>query len=432
MDLAWYTDNAPQNDAQVAAHFARQRPVLGICLKRYYMEPNGEPKRLNTFVDIPLEIALPHFVSDDCVDDDGPLFGNFKLSLQSVVCHRGVSVDSGHYISLVRGNMVYTRRSSDSGDVDEGPSRWLLFDDLAPERIKTVNVIDELKKESPYLLFYQVQPIDEDLAMGAPPPYSEKDSAPTTTAPSLESLLPRSSQSDVDPSIQESNKNSDTSLSTVATQPTSEAPITLTTAPTNDPVDLDASEATVKPFAPPSTTASARASLDIPRGRTSMSENRRNSVVFDDASIAGSSTRDHTGPTTPADERKSGFLGSRRGSRVGKNGKNTSRASSQNAENRLSATLTMLTARMSKDKLSGTQASDTTENGQPIISALTANGTHGDGVYQGSKTTEDVGRTSVSLNRSKSKKKKDKEKTPRALSRRPHNAERPDRECVIM
>jgi hypothetical protein len=88
--IPWYTDNVPKSDAQVAAHFSAKRPVLGICLKRYTMLPNGTPKRLDTYIDIPLEIGLPHFISDDRMNEEGPLFGNFKLVLQSVVCHRGV------------------------------------------------------------------------------------------------------------------------------------------------------------------------------------------------------------------------------------------------------------------------------------------------------------------------------------------------------
>ena len=75
--------------------------MLGICLKRYGVANDGKAFRLDTKIDIPLDIGLPNFESDD-----GALFGNFKLSLQSVVCHRGTSVDSGHYVTLVRGPPV--------------------------------------------------------------------------------------------------------------------------------------------------------------------------------------------------------------------------------------------------------------------------------------------------------------------------------------
>lgn len=154
------------NDAQVAAHFSSKRPILGMCLKRYSILPNGNAIRLNTFVDIPTEIGLPHFIQDDRLDEDGPLYGNFKLSLQSVVCHRGNSVDSGHYISLVRGtntNLPSTSHSVEP-DLNMGNSElWMRFDDLAADRITRVNIEEALKEESPYLLFYQIVPIDDGL-----------------------------------------------------------------------------------------------------------------------------------------------------------------------------------------------------------------------------------------------------------------------------
>ena len=124
--------------------------MLGICLKRYLFTPTGEAMKRNTHIDIPIEIGLPHFIHDDNMDDGAAAFGNFKLSLQSIVCHRGASVYSGHYISLVRGSWP------------DGADKWLLFDDLAPTRIRAVEIDRALKEESPYLLFYQIQPIEGD------------------------------------------------------------------------------------------------------------------------------------------------------------------------------------------------------------------------------------------------------------------------------
>lgn len=166
--IAWYTDNTPVNDVQVAAHFSSKRPILGICLKRYSVLPNGNAIRLNTFIDIPTEIGLPHFIQDDDLDEDGPLYGNFKLSLQSVVCHRGNSVDSGHYIALVRGAALHVPPGSPRPETNSIPSTenndsWMRFDDLAAERVTQVNIEEALKEESPYLLFYQIVPIDDSL-----------------------------------------------------------------------------------------------------------------------------------------------------------------------------------------------------------------------------------------------------------------------------
>lgn len=129
------------------------------------MTPSGRATRLGTYVDIPTEIGLPHFIQDDNMDVDGPLYGNFKLSLQAIVCHRGQSVDSGHYIAIVRG----TSADAPPASVDQTPSDpekyWMRFDDLAAERVTLVDIEQALKREAPYLLFYQILPIDEDAAL---------------------------------------------------------------------------------------------------------------------------------------------------------------------------------------------------------------------------------------------------------------------------
>ncbi|KAI1612251.1 ubiquitin C-terminal hydrolase [Exophiala viscosa] len=157
--IPWYTDNAPINDAQVAAHFSSKRPILGLCLKRYSMSADGTAARLDTQIDIPVEIGVPHFIQDEHMEEAGSLFGNFKLSLQSVVCHRGYSVDSGHYIALVRGSAP---PNSANGTTADPSSTWMRFDDLAQDRITVVDIEKALKEETPYLLFYQIVPVDGD------------------------------------------------------------------------------------------------------------------------------------------------------------------------------------------------------------------------------------------------------------------------------
>lgn len=134
---------------------------MGICLKRYSYTDSGNALRLSTRIDIPTEIGLPHFISDDSMDEDGPIYGNFKLSLRSVVCHRGNSVDSGHYISLVKGTNPNAEASNGSSRRSIQDSiHWMRFDDLATERITLVDIKQALKDETPYLLFYQIVPID--------------------------------------------------------------------------------------------------------------------------------------------------------------------------------------------------------------------------------------------------------------------------------
>ena len=136
-----------------------------MCLKRYSLTDGGKAIRLNTRIDIPTEIGLPHFISDDSMDEDGPIYGNFKLSLQSVVCHRGHSVDSGHYISLVKGtSTALDTEHGPKADSAQDPNHWMRFDDLASERITLVDITQALKDETPYLLFYQIVPIDNDSA----------------------------------------------------------------------------------------------------------------------------------------------------------------------------------------------------------------------------------------------------------------------------
>lgn len=356
--IPWYTDNVPQTDAQVAAHFSSKRPVLGICLKRYQMLADGSTRRLNTFVDIPLEIGLPHFVSDDRVDEVGPLFGNFKLVLQSVVCHRGMRIDSGHYISLVRANKKpqqdLPQTSRASADDEEIADSWLLFDDLARERVREVDIRKALQDESPYLLFFQVQPIDEELASrGDPPSYSESQYNTTSPNPSKETLTV--------PGLSGNGNSSG-----------------------NGPDDRDWEKV---PY--PGSVASEEPEIAEPPGRASLSSNRRSSIAIEleDSIESLSFTRGRTAPTTPNElaqpsekekEKPSGFFLSagRRGSRGlmggnkdgksdGDNGKGKSRPSSQSGENRLSLTLSRLTGRVSKDKLSSTGPSATVTEGVP-------------------------------------------------------------------
>ena len=84
--------------------------------------------------------------------------------LQGFLCHRGTKPDSGHYLSAARCN-----------DAKDGEYQWLLNDDLANPRVSHVEDIQTLlKKEKPYLLFYQVEPIS---ALGEPPAYSDSGTA---------------------------------------------------------------------------------------------------------------------------------------------------------------------------------------------------------------------------------------------------------------
>lgn len=387
--IAWYTHNVPSTDAQVAAHFSARRPVLGICLKRYTMTPTGAPKRLNTYIDIPLEIALPHFVSDDRIAEEGPLFGNFKLVLQSVVCHRGVSVDSGHYISLIRANS-YERPNSSHSDDDENPGSWLRFDDLSNPRVVGVDIQRALREESPYLLFYQVQPIDEALASrGDPPTYAEAQSGVVSSVPSRETLLssPEAGVTDVETGGDWDKVN---------------------------PADMHPESVVSEPI-----------------GRVSMSSNRRSSVTLDDLE---SVSRGRTEPHTPADESKAGFLSaSRRGSRTWL-GSTKSRPTSQSGEGRLSLTLSKLTGRGSKDKLT-TIGVGSNEDPVIVINSVESPDRTPPEVHSPTKEKKEYAITYSKSKKGKKDHHRSKSRDPlgeRSEKSKHKGKSSPDRECSVM
>ncbi|KAG0155764.1 hypothetical protein PDIDSM_2937 [Penicillium digitatum] len=300
--IPWYTDNTPTNDAQVAAHFSSKRPILGMCLKRYSFLPDGRAVRLNTHIDIPVEIGLPHFIQDDNLDANAPIFGSFKLSLQALVCHRGNSVDSGHYISIVRGtNCPNTGTPITAGpEIPETSKHWMRFDDLAAERVTLVDVDHALKTESPYLLFYQILPIGEDpSAPNIPNPPSSRASESSTLG-----------------------DQTDFSLE-----------------------DFTSDRPSVEVTGPCETSAQTLANIA-----------RRSSIAFSETSnSAGPLPRSISSSSpglAPMEEGSTkGISLSRRGSRSAKSNPR-SRAGSQTGENRISATFSRFAERLSRDKIS--------------------------------------------------------------------------------
>lgn len=362
--LPWYTENMPTTDAQVAAHFSRQRPILGICLKRYSYTNEGSARKRDDFVDIPLEITVPNFVGGDEIDgaagNNEQVGGNFRLMLQAVVCHRGVSVHSGHYVCLCRSksNSSQSRRGSAESE-EPGEDSWMLFDDLAPARVTDVDIHDAMKKESPYLVFYQVQPIGEDtdsMLDHQLPSYTE------ATSQSQGDTTPLEKPYVLEPS--ESNAVLDHVMSD---------PLSPTARPSTEVTDWE-------PATERSST-DASSALDLQRGRTGASTSdkdlRRKSVTLDASSFSGSAATDNGSiktdpksnsvPSTPSEEKASssnntagGFLnvaksftGSRRGSKVSgdekkKTAASRSRPTSTEGTKRLSLNMTKLAQRMSK------------------------------------------------------------------------------------
>lgn len=368
--LPWYTDHMPTSDAQVAAHFSKKRPVLGIALKRYSYTNDGQARRLDTYVDIPLEITVPNFVSGDDMQEDGPLGGNFRLLLQSVVCHRGVSVNSGHYICLSRGRAANAqhqdpqtgRRESDSS-AEEPRDPWMRFDDLAKERVSYVDIHEALKQETPYLVFYQVQPIGDDgHSIHELPSYAEATSRSQSDATPLEKVGDFGSSSEL--ALTESNSEG----------------VTINSQPATEATDFGVS-------------ASERTSLDAgtalnstslgSHNQAASSPTRRRSITVDDSSLTGSASvsggsaagsvtgASNSVPVTPSEEKGNAFLsvakniGSRRSSRgLSKISSNTrSRPTSTGPDNkeksngnRFSLNMSKLTARMSKAEMRDSSA----------------------------------------------------------------------------
>lgn len=346
--LPWYTDNMPTSDAQVAAHFAKKRPVLGICLKRYSYTNTGQARRLDTYVDIPLEIAVPDFVSDENMNADGPLVGNFRLMLQAVVCHRGVSLNSGHYVCLSRGRKTPSQRDSSpeerrgSAGSDDMEDPWMRFDDLANPRVSYVDIQETLRKETPYLLFYQVQPIGDDArSIHDLPTYAEATSRSHSDAGPLEK-----------PYNREPPQSSEV-LSQVMSEPAT------VSQPSTGVADFVSG--------PERTSLDTFTFADPPRGRTAAEpelEPRRKSITIDSSgSTTGSIPAENSSnsvPSTPSEEKSSNLLsvsnkfGSRRGSRGFKTNEHSrSRPSSRDNPNRFTLNMSKLTQMVSNKSDSG-------------------------------------------------------------------------------
>ncbi|RKF62412.1 putative ubiquitin c-terminal hydrolase family protein [Erysiphe neolycopersici] len=164
-DIAWNKKNKTSTTViDGVSEIGNSAPALVICLKRYGFK-DGHPFRKNTPIDIPEEIFLPHLIDDERVDDYDQT-QSYKLVLMAVVCHRGKSLNEGHYTTLVRraasisiGDSNSARKLSNASQPPHyTKDQWCKFDDLSNPRVFTVNFEDAILAEMPYLLFYQIQP----------------------------------------------------------------------------------------------------------------------------------------------------------------------------------------------------------------------------------------------------------------------------------
>ena len=382
--IPWYTNNVPSNDVQVAAHFSSARPILGICLKRYSMLPNGTAVKRKTHIDIPLEIGLPHFIQDDKMAEDGPAFGNFKLSLVSVVSHQGVSVESGHYISLVR-----------SPDPQKnGEDKWMRFDDLAKERVTYTDVEQFLGLESPYLLFYQVIPIEGD---------------PGNIAEGESQVL----RSENPPAYSESSVSRDSNVDSAVGGLSVSVPSHKSTS----------SEMQRPSFEIHRPSLDTSASEDDPRGRPSVaSEKGQGSVLVADSV---SSTNSDVLPTTNFGLGQTNGLNtlaaSRRGSKTTKSS-SKSRPSSRADENSLSTSFSRLANAISRDKLS-------TPLG--LLNQAEEQLAKGSGIPVATSTGDEKAHDKGTLKKEAKEKSKASRREHQHVKGR-HKDGKPDRECLVM
>ncbi|KAG5420778.1 hypothetical protein I9W82_002659 [Candida metapsilosis] len=164
--LPFYTDDNILTDnfestAKSSRDFANRRPILPICLKRYQMntgDSSGTKSRKRII--IPPFIDLPDFVADDV---DGPV-SSFRLILESAICHRGKSIESGHFVSAVRKNIEETSQTED----EAYDSKWFLYDDMKKSsRVKELTFRDIFSTEWPYMLFYRLVSTNESSAVSS-------------------------------------------------------------------------------------------------------------------------------------------------------------------------------------------------------------------------------------------------------------------------
>lgn len=428
--IPWHTEKGETpNENKIADHFQSTRPVLGVCLKRYTFTSEGQPIKKKTYIDIPIDLRLPHFVNENGEDDkDRPLEGQFKLSLQSVICHRGDVINQGHYVAYIRGSAQAADGDSHStrilSDSERPPGyseeRWIKFDDNATPRVQYADIGEALKRETPYLLFYQVQPIYD------------------VTAPPLTDLKPPSyTDSGVAMSVTECSPNPN--------EMQSSNPSGYFDGPT------DESTPTIRLSSEYERHASPRISLNLP-------DDRRGSLAHTEISVTSlastaSSVQATSAPVTPSEETAAQRF-SRAAASMTKFG-NKSRPSSQSGENRISATFSRLSlmGTKSKEQLSKNdiikEAPNEASTGSNAIAeprrSITIDELSLRANHEGLQMTAADG--TIGRSKTKKEKKRDKSKGPSEKGEHEHHHHThkdkgkgkakdenkvPDRECTIM
>lgn len=147
-------DGNIQSIAKNSKEFINRRPILPICLKRYSYN-DSKAQRSQKRIIIPPIINIPRFIADD---DDDDAAGDFKLILESAVCHKGTTITLGHFISVTRKNTQIL----DETDDEAYNAPWYLYDDMKKKsRVVEKSFKDIFNTEWPYMLFYRLVSNDD-------------------------------------------------------------------------------------------------------------------------------------------------------------------------------------------------------------------------------------------------------------------------------
>lgn len=401
-----------------------QKPVVGICLKRYAMTATGTPKRHNTFIDIPDSLRLPHFMLADGSSDEEPdkLNMDYKLVLQSVICHRGNCLQSGHYISFARVApklLTSNRRHDFDPPPDYEEAQWVQFDDLQTGR--RVTYVDDIRRafrqEMPYLLFYQVMPMYEEASCPSVEGVEEKPPSYSESKSSME-ILPS-------PSAQDAN-----SMGSPGHDSHSENQAAVEMGPSLQ-------------SKPPS----IRLSIEVERHPGKASEWSTSGYQFQPVSLADDSRRgslyatdsevltpaatpgSHSPVITPGDDSNAGRL-SRAASRFTRG--RPSRPSSQSGEGRISFSMNRLSGFMksSRDQLIEPVPSSTSLGTPGLATSMEVEGSGAPGEID---SLQSEGHLTPTKQKHKGGKARDKGKNKdKDKARKAGIDSQPDRECVVM
>lgn len=277
-NIAWPSQPAPANNQELAQRIQKYKPMIGFDLKRYGMSENRTTIKLNTQVDIPVRMSLPHFVDDEGNQNNIPFADRFELVLRSMVCHRGLTINSGHYTSLVRlrvatdGDCDSTQPNHSQQPPDYAEDIWMVHDDMADERVRPADIEQALKHDkygTPVTLWYELVPTYEGFLYEELP----QSSMDNTTPPSYTALGV--------PSID----------------------VQVAKASPDDKQGLEEGYFTSQQ---PTENSTVRFSAEIDRHRVSLNlpdEDRRGSVAITDASSVSAGKSDtESAPVTPGEE----------------------------------------------------------------------------------------------------------------------------------